>query len=53
MKRKKLTPMDVIEIRAFLAFRRELSSKALARRYGVSRSLIQSIALKRRNGLHG
>ena len=53
MKRNKLKPMDVIEIRALLAYRRELTTKALARRYGVSASLIQSLRYQRRNGLHG
>lgn len=53
MNRTKLKPMDLVELHAFLEFRRELTTKSLARRYGVSRSLIQSIAAKRRNGLHG
>lgn len=53
MTRKRLKPMELIEIRAFLEFRRFLSSKALAKKYGVSRSTIQSIAAQRRNGLHG
>jgi hypothetical protein len=53
VKRAKLTPMDLLEIRAAIEARKALRTKELAKKYGVSPSLIQSIVYKRRNGLHG
>jgi Mn-dependent DtxR family transcriptional regulator len=48
VKARKLSPMDVVEIKALIAARKYLRSKEIARRFGVSPSLIQSIAMKRR-----